>query len=446
MSDLPPGWEWTTLGEIAETRLGKMLDKGRSTNQHMVPYLRNVNVQWGRFDLSDVLAMDILPDQRDTYEVRPGDLLVCEGGEIGRCAIWPGSDTYMGYQKALHRLRPYAGIEPRYLRYLLEHLSVSHKLLSYSSGSTIKHLPQQQLRCLPMPLAPTAEQRRIVAALEGYLSRLDVAARGLVTASRRLDGLKGAVRDAALSHWPAARCTLSELVERIEAGKSFGGPTRPAREDEWGIIKVSAMTWGEFRPDENKAVGDEHRVDPRHEVKAGDILVSRANTEQYVGAPVLIRTTRPRLLLSDKSLRLVPKPGINREWLLHVLASPLVRKQISRRATGTKDSMRNISQGALKEICVPLHDERQQRDIVSVLTVQLDAIDRLGAALTRASTTGELLRRVLLSAAFAGHLVQQDPADQPASELLARIRAERAVQPTATLGRRPKNGTRETLL
>ena len=106
MSDLPLGWTWTTLGEIAETSLGKMLDRGKDSGQHSVPYLRNVNVQWGQIDLSDIKAMEIPPAQQELFRLHTGDLLVCEGGEVGRCAIWTGSSEYMAFQKALHRVRP----------------------------------------------------------------------------------------------------------------------------------------------------------------------------------------------------------------------------------------------------------------------------------------------------------------------------------------------------
>src|SRR5262249_367174 len=140
---------------------------------------------------------------------------------------------------------------------------------------------------------------------------------------------------------------LGDLVSRIEAGRSFGGPGRRADAEEWGVIKVSAMTWGEFRADENKAVSAD-AVDPRWEIKPGDLLVSRANTTEYVGAPVLVRETRWRLLLSDKSLRLVLDGDVNKEWLLYALSAPQTRRQISAAATGTSDSMRNISQAKLR--------------------------------------------------------------------------------------------------
>ncbi|MGC4875222.1 restriction endonuclease subunit S [Micromonospora sp. DT43] len=177
--------------------------------------------------------------------------------------------------------------------------------------------------------------------------------------------------------------TIGDVVSRVEAGKSFTCLPRRARDDEWGIIKVSAMTWREFREHENKAVPPDREIDPRFEIHPGDILVSRANTEQYVGAPVLVGACRPRLLLSDKSLRLVPAPGIDKAWLLNVLASPFVRRQISMRASGQQDSMRNISQQTLLAIDLPIPPIEEQRRIVAVLE---GCLSELEAALVQTLT------------------------------------------------------------
>lgn len=169
---------------------------------------------------------------------------------------------------------------------------------------------------------------------------------------------------------------LADLLERIETGKSFGSAARPARPDEWGIVKVSSMTWGQFRPDENKLMSDPSRAEPRHEIRPGDVLVSRANTTEYVGAPVLVRHTRPRLLLSDKSLRLVPKCGVDAAYLTTILSAPQTRRRISELATGTKDSMRNISQAALLTVEMPtLPPIEEQRRIVDMLEGHLSCLN-----------------------------------------------------------------------
>lgn len=173
MTAMPTGWRVAALGEIAETALGKMLDKGKERGLSHVPYLRNVNVQWGRIDTHDVLTMELADDERERFEVRKGDLLVCEGGEVGRAAIWERDGEYIAYQKALHRVRTRPGLDARYLRYALENAARTGVFEPLTTGSTIAHLPQQSLRRVPIPVAPPAEQHRIVEVLEDQLSRLD---------------------------------------------------------------------------------------------------------------------------------------------------------------------------------------------------------------------------------------------------------------------------------
>lgn len=162
------------------------------------------------------------------------------------------------------------------------------------------------------------------------------------------------------------------------------------------------MTWGEFRPEENKAIPAE-AANPRYLIRPGDLLVSRANTTEYVGAPVLVRATRPRLLLSDKSLRLVPKPGVEAAWLVQALASRQARRQISALARGTKDSMRNISQANLAAVRVPAPPEDQSRVVEQTSAVRHQA-ERLRGSLIRERKRADAMRGSLLTAAFTGQL------------------------------------------
>ena len=98
-------WEIHTFNEIATSRLGKMLDAKQQTRKHSYPYLANVNVQWFRFEIDNLNQMDFDESDRVEFELKDGDLLVCEGGEIGRCAVWHNQLQPCFFQKALHRIR-----------------------------------------------------------------------------------------------------------------------------------------------------------------------------------------------------------------------------------------------------------------------------------------------------------------------------------------------------
>ncbi len=178
---------------------------------------------------------------------------------------------------------------------------------------------------------------------------------------------------------------LGDAIERIEAGKSFGSSNRPALEGEWGIIKVSAMTYGTFRADENKALPPGVAYSSQFEIRPGDLLISRANTRDYVGASVLVGECPPRLLLSDKSLRLRPRSGLDSRWLWYALLQPASRAYMSNASTGTKSGMRNISQQMIRELPLLVPPIDEQRRIVDILE---DHISRLDAAATYLESAG----------------------------------------------------------
>jgi type I restriction enzyme S subunit len=221
------------------------------------------------------------------------------------------------------------------------------------------------------------------------------------------------------------RRSLAELLEAVHAGKSFKCEERPAREDEWGVIKVSAMTWGQFREQENKTVAVGRAVDERMEIRPGDLLVSRANTVDYVGAVVHVGACRPRLLLSDKSLRLVPATDVLPEWLVIALRSPDARRQIEAAATGTSDSMRNISQPKLKAVAIPMPPLAIQRAVAQEVSRLTSLIDGLEATVLTNVQVADALCSSILADACSGKLVSLESAAIATSPLPDRIAAGR---------------------
>lgn len=169
---IPSSWRWVRFLATGEHRLGKMLDKAKNRGRER-PYLRNTNVQWNRFDLSDVKSMKIEPQEEDELLLLAGDLLICEGGEPGRCAIWRDSDSEMFFQKALHRLRPFPEALPEYLAINLNLDARTGVLEQYFTGATIKHLTGRSLARYPIPLPPVEEQQRIVAKVDDLMTLCD---------------------------------------------------------------------------------------------------------------------------------------------------------------------------------------------------------------------------------------------------------------------------------
>ncbi len=198
--DVPDQWEWIRLGDIANSRLGKMLDKSKNKGPYR-RYLRNANVQWFRFDLSDVFELRLEDTELEEYSVKENDLIVCEGGEPGRAAVCGLDVDGMVFQKALHRVRPWCGISTWYLAYLLRCDTWSQRINTLFTGATIKHLTGRALATHIVPLPPLSEQHRIVAKVDelmGLIDRLEAArcSREAVRTTAR-DSALAALRNAA---------------------------------------------------------------------------------------------------------------------------------------------------------------------------------------------------------------------------------------------------------
>lgn len=241
------------------------------------------------------------------------------------------------------------------------------------------------------------------------------------------------VNEALPSGWAVA--SLGDLIDGIEAGKNVAAIGRPPEDGEIGIVKVSAVTWGEFDEDESKALHPGTEIDPADLIRPGDFLISRANTIELVGAPVIVKQFRRRLVLSDKVLRLRVVEDFDR-WLELFLKSHLGRTQIEQYATGAQLSMRNISQENLRRIVVPCAPRDEQARIVAAVNALFEEVEAGEAALARARESLTQFRASLLHAACTGALTAAwrttNGTTETADDLLKQIaewRAARGLKP-----------------
>ena len=158
------GWTEKVIEEIAEHSLGKMLDKSKNKGKPQ-PYLRNINVRWFKFDLSDLLEMRFLDDESTKYTALKGDVLICEGGYPGRAAIW--DENYaIHFQKALHRVRFH---EPQYSKWFVYFLYAQDRngeLQNYFTGTGIQHFTGEALSRFKIPIAPRPKMRQLLTSIE----------------------------------------------------------------------------------------------------------------------------------------------------------------------------------------------------------------------------------------------------------------------------------------
>jgi type I restriction enzyme, S subunit len=448
MKELPPGWVNATISGIADVQLGKMLDRAKNRGSPS-QYLRNINVRWGAFELSDLLEMPFTSDEVERFSIRDGDLMVCEGGEPGRAAVWRQGVTHLKYQKALHRVRPEAEVAPEYLAYFLRHASQQGLFSELLSGTTIKHLPLAAFSQLRVPLAPTEEQRRIVAKLDSLFARTRRAREELARIPRLIEHYRQSILTAAFSGdltaaWRQERgmgsdawrpLRLDNIITGIKAGKNLKCEERPPLNDERGVVKVSAVTWGIFSPTQSKTLPTSFNPDSDTLIRKGDFLFSRANTIELVGACVIVDEVPANLYLSDKVLRL-DMPDVAKRWLLWFFRSPLGRVALEMASTGNQLSMRNISQVALLSIEIPWPSEAERSHIVHRIESTMRWLRRVSAEQVKAISLLDRLDQSTLAKAFRGELVAHDPNDEPAAVLLERIRAARAAAPRSKRGRR----------
>lgn len=160
-------WKRRALGEVADLSLGKMLDDKKNRGEPL-PYLANINVRWGELDLANLRAMRFEPGELTRFGLRYGDIVMCEGGEPGRCAIWKDSVPGMMFQKAIHRIRPFDCIDYRFLFYRFLYVGRNGGFAPLFTGATIKHLPLQSLAKLEVCFPSRAEQERISDLLCSY--------------------------------------------------------------------------------------------------------------------------------------------------------------------------------------------------------------------------------------------------------------------------------------
>jgi type I restriction enzyme, S subunit len=421
LTGLPSSWATVPLADIASTQLGKMLSSKAKTGVGALPYLRNKNVQWGRVDLADLAEMDFSEEEFERFQLLSGDLLVCEGGDVGRAAIWNGNVERIAFQKALHRVRPYGGIAPAFLLYQLMWLAGTKAFESLVTGSTIRHLPQEGLRVLEIVLPPASEQGRIVAAIEEELSRLDAADHLLRAAKDRLPGLRvAAYREALEGQWQESE--LAEVADvrlgRQRSPKNHSGPHMTP------YLRAANVTWKGIDLSDVKSMNFESSEVDVYRLEPGDVLVAEASgSASEVGKAALWQGEMAICCFQNTLLR-VRSRGPLPEYLQVALQSAALSGEFGRASPGI--GIHHLGAKRLSAWKIPIPPPGEQGRVVGAIEQRLSLLEAADRTIEAAQRRSAALRRSILERALRGDLVPQDPSDEPATVLLERIQAERA--------------------
>ena len=255
---IPKDWGVSTVGAEFSVQLGKMLDAAKNTGVSK-PYIGNRSVQWGRIDLSDIDTVPMTSADLRRFRLRSGDLLACEGGEIGRAAIWNDPMPECYYQKALHRLRPKRSYDAYLMMSLLQLWASTGHLTNYVTQTSIAHLPKDKFEDVPLPVPRIAEQR----AIASVLSDVDE----LIGSLEALIAKKRAIKQAAMQELLTGRTRLP----------GFGG--------EWEQCTLGKLA--------HIATGNRNNQDKRHDASQYPFFVRSSSIERigsysYDGEAILI--------------------------------------------------------------------------------------------------------------------------------------------------------------
>lgn len=426
--DLPDGWARTTLQQIALIQGGIQKQQKRRPVEKRFPFLRVANVGRGSLDLSELHEVELFDGELERFALNVGDLLVVEGNgspdQLGRAAMWRGQIENCVHQNHLIRVRPSSALDPTFLLHLWNSAEVADQLRQVASSTSGLHtLSTAKLKRVEIPLPPLAEQRRIVEALEDHLSRLDAASAYLVHARRATSSLEHALRNDILRPWLSVTKKLGALL----ASPLINGRSVPTNDDGFPVLRLTAIKRGALDLSARKG-GDWSREDAApFQVKQGDFMVSRGNGSlRLVGRGALAVKVPDSVAFPDTMIRVRLDQGvIDTQFLAFIWDSSHVRQQIES-AARTTAGIHKINQAILEGIDIPVPPRHEQERIVESAKEQLAGVDRLVSDIELADRHAGRLRRALLAEAFLGKLVPQDPAEEPASEMLARVTVERA--------------------
>jgi type I restriction enzyme S subunit len=473
MSELPKGWAVARLNELAAVSGGIQKQPSRAPRTNTAPFLRVANVGSGRLDLADVHDIEISADELERYRLLPGDLLVVEGNgsasQIGRAARWEGAIDPCVHQNHLIRVRPSTSIEPRFLEYAWMGPAVRDSLQARaSSTSGLLVLTTKKIGAVELPVPPLAEQAQIVAAVEEVFSKLDAGEAGLRTVRLRLNRLREAILDAAMtgqlvapdpSDTPAAKLLTARGIDQISPSDA---PSLPAdwswvelgqaacdagygtslkcsyASDGVGVLRIPNVRRGRVDLDDMKRAPSGAVLDNSLFLEPGDLLIIRTNgSRDLVGRSAPVTVSLGCSFASYLIRFRLRAELLNCEFASLQLSARWWRRRLETSAASSAGQY-NLSLGTLAPIPVALPPLEEQGRIVAEVDRQFAFVAACERAVTVGLARSAGLRRSVLKAAFEGRLVPQDPSNEPASVMLERVRAERAAQPAA------KRRTRKT--
>ena len=422
IADFPPGWAATTLGDVFEI-------VGGSTPRTDNPDYWDGDIPWlTPDDLSTHQGVLVSRGRRSiteagfastsTHMLPKNSILFSSRAPIGYTAI---AANPMCTNQGFKSLIPPVGVKSRYVCWYLRHATPTIRALG--SGTTFRELSKKRMNAVPFVLAPTAEQERIVTAIEEHFSRLDAVDNALTAAQRRLDALlQSALRSSCEGSW--ATRPLSDIIKSLKNGVFVSRPS--AKPPGYPIYRISAVRPLQLRVDDIRYASPVPDGASAYAVGAGDVLFTRySGNPNYVGAAAVVPPDGVGVLHPDKLIRVIAdRDSVLPEWIAAYVTAGTGRREVEQRLKTTAGQV-GISGSQLRTVPIAVPPISYQQQAVDKIAAVLAERERLRQTLSAVEVRVEALRRSILSEAFAGQLVPQDLDDEPASVLLERIAASR---------------------
>lgn len=408
-------WQIISLGKIASKPQYGYTTK--SNRDGRVRYLRTTDLTSGKINWNSVPFCVDEPADISKYKLENNDIVISRAGSVGFHALINNPPEDAVFASYLIRFKPNENIVPKYLSYFFRSQEYWEQITEKSAGVAVQNVNAKKLSELIVPLAPKLEQERIVEKLDSIFEKLEMAQSRLDKVPQLLKHFRMSVLASAVSgdlteEWRDAHdapswshIKISSIVKKIEAGKNIKCHERAPRKDEFGIVKISAVTWGVYDEEKSKTLTDKTLFLEDRRIKVGDFLFSRANTLELLGMPVIVHQVTKNLMLSDKVWRVVADDD-KKQWLSIFLRSPDGRKQIESRATGNQESMRNISQKHFLDIDLPLPSPQEKGVLVATVNELINKADLVEKQYLAVKLRVDKLTQSILARAFRGELFE----------------------------------------
>jgi type I restriction enzyme S subunit len=390
--DIPEHWEVKKLGEVCEIIMGQAPSSSTYNLSGIgMPFFQ------GKAEFTELYPIVEKWCDAPKKVALPNDILLSVRAPVGTTNI-ANQKCCIGRGLAAIRYENY-----KYVFYFLR--SIEQQLDKKGTGTTFRAISGEIIRTTDIPLPPLPEQQAIVAKIEELLSELDNGKQQLQTALQQLKVYRQSLLNLIVT---GKNCKAIEtVIEKLDQGWSPRCLNENSKDElEWAVIKTSAVQYGHFVSVENKILPTELKPREQHELKVGDILITRAGPRVRVGVCCLVRKTRPRLINCDKVYRIkVNTEVVSPEYFELILNTPFYQREIEKMKSGISDSGLNLTQTKFLKIEIPIPTLEEQQLIVDELESKLTICDKVEETIKLSLQQTETLRQSILKQAFEGKLV-----------------------------------------